>query len=369
MALVSMKKLLESANLNNYGQPAFNVNSVAQIKAIIEAHEILRAPVILQGAELSNGFMGGKEDFINSNIEDKKLGIKRISDAVKKYAVNSSVPVVLHLDHGKDFESVKAAIDGGYTSVMIDGSSLPFEENIKLTRKVVDYAKKYGVSVEGELGVLAGVEDEVFANKSTYTNPLQAYEFVKKTGVDALAISYGTKHGAVKGNNIKLRHEIIVAVKEIFNHENINCSIVSHGSSTVPKYIVDQINELGGNVNGAGGIPIEQLQKAIRCGVAKINVDTDIRLAITRNLREYFENNKNKRNNENIGGIYRLLQENKDVVDPRVFLTPIMNTIMFGDIPNEDVLDIVKCIEDGSKEIVCNLISLFGATGKSKFVK
>ena len=181
MALVSLKPVLDAASKYHYGQGAFNVNAVAQAKAVIEVHEMFRSPAILQGADLANGFMGGCTDFVHATLEDKRRGAKRIGDAVRAFGESASIPVVLHLDHGKDFESCKAAIDGGYTSVMIDGSSLPFAENVDLTREVVKYAHERGVSVEGELGVLAGVEDHVFAADSTYTNPLKAIEFFKKT--------------------------------------------------------------------------------------------------------------------------------------------------------------------------------------------
>ena len=193
--LVPLKPVLDAARKGGYAQGAFNVNAVCQAKAVIEAHETLRSAAILQGADLANALMGVRADFANGTVKDKIAGAKNIGDAVKKYGEDSPIPVVLHLDHGRDMESVKAAIAGGYTSVMIDGSSLPFEENIELTREVVKYAHPRGVSVEGELGVLAGVEDHVFAASSTYTNPLSAVDFVRKTKVDALAISYGTMHG------------------------------------------------------------------------------------------------------------------------------------------------------------------------------
>ena len=157
MALVPLKPVLDAARRGGYAQGAFNVNAVCQAKAVIEVHEMLRSAAILQGADLANAFMGGRADFANGTVEDKIVGARNIGDAVKKYGENSPVPVVLHLDHGRDMESVKAAIAGGYTSVMIDGSSLPLEENMELTREVVKYAHPRGVSVEGELGVLAGV--------------------------------------------------------------------------------------------------------------------------------------------------------------------------------------------------------------------
>ena len=180
--LVPMRVILEAADRNDFAQGAFNVNAVCQAKAVIKVHEMFRSPAILQGADLANGFMGGRTDFMNADLEDKKRGAKNIAEAVKKYGMDSPIPVALHLDHGKNLDSCKAAVEGGYTSVMIDGSSLPFEENVELTREVVKYAHERGVSVEGELGVLAGVEDHVFSADSTYTNPLSAIEFFRKTG-------------------------------------------------------------------------------------------------------------------------------------------------------------------------------------------
>ena len=165
--LVPMRAILEPVEKYHYAQGAFNVNAVAQAKAAVEIHEIFRSPAILQGADLANGFMGGRTDFMNATLEDKRRGALNIGEAVKRFAAQSTIPVALHLDHGRDFDSVKAAIAGGYTSVMIDGSSLPFEQNIELTREVVKYAHKRGVTVEGELGVLAGVEDHVFSTDST----------------------------------------------------------------------------------------------------------------------------------------------------------------------------------------------------------
>lgn len=369
MPLISLKPIIDASIRYGYGQGAFNVNAVAQAKAVIEAHEMFRSPAILQGADLANGFMGGCVDFTKATLEDKKRGAKRIADAVKKYGENSSIPVVLHLDHGRDFESCKAAIDGGYTSVMIDGSSLSFGENVELTREVVKYAHERGVSVEGELGVLAGVEDHVFAENSTYTNPLKAIEFFKKTEVDALAISYGTMHGASKGKNVKLRKEIPIAIRECMNHEGITGGLVSHGSSTVPQYIVNEINNLGGNIQNAYGISIEELVDAISCGINKINVDTDIRLAVTRNMKELFKVQPEKQNSASIGAIYQLLEQKKDQFDPRVFLPPIMDTVMFGTSKDDDVRDIVNCIERGVKEVVGTLIVQFGSYGKAPLIE
>ena len=367
--LVPMRAILAAADKYRYGQGAFNMNSVGQIEAAVRIHELLHSGAILQGAEASNAFMGGELDFMHGTIEAKKVGAKRIGDAVKRYGENSPVPIALHLDHGKNFDSCKAAIEGGYTSVMIDGSSLPFDENVELTREVVKYAHERGVSVEGELGVLAGVEDHVFSATSTYTNPLKAVEFFKKTGVDALAISYGTMHGASKGKNVKLRKEIVIAIKECMMHEGIFGVLVSHGSSTVPKYIVDEINALGGNIQNAHGISVDELKAAIPCGIGKINVDTDIRLAVTRNMKEFFHNYPEKRNSPSIGGVYKLLEEKKDQFDPRAFLPPIMDTVMYGNIPDEDVAALVAVIEKGVKEAIGTLIVQFGSFGKAPLVE
>ena len=294
--LVPMRAILDAADKNGYAQGAFNVNAVCQVKAAVDVHQILRSPAIIQGADLANGFMGGRTDFANSTLEDKKAGAKNIGAAVKKYAADSDIPVALHLDHGKNFDSCIAAIEGGYTSVMIDGSSLPFDENVELTREVVKYAHERGVTVEGELGVLAGVEDHVFAATSTYTNPLSAIDFFKKTGVDALAISYGTMHGANKGKNAVIRKEIAIAIKECMLHEGIEGYLVSHGSSTVPQYIVEEINALGGEITNAYGIDVDQLVEVSHCGINKINVDTDLRLAVTRNMKELFAKDAALRN-------------------------------------------------------------------------
>lgn len=369
MPLIPLRPLLEATVKYSFGQGAFNVNAVAQAKAAIEVHEMFRSAAILQGADLANGFMGGRTDFMNATLEDKKIGARNIANAVKKYGADSEIPIVLHLDHGRDFDSCVAAIEGGYTSVMIDGSSLPFKENIELTREVVKYAHARGVSVEGELGVLAGVEDHVFSASSTYTNPLDAVEFFQKTGVDALAISYGTMHGASKGKDVKLRKEIAIAIRECMNHLGIFGALVSHGSSTVPKYIVDEINDLGGELTNTYGISIEELKSAIPCGISKINVDTDIRLAVTRNMKELFAKYPEKRSSSSIGAIYELLESKKNQFDPRVFLPPIMDTVMYGNIPDDDVAAIVDCVERGVREVVGTLIVQFGSFGKAPLVE
>ena len=365
MSLVPLRPILDATDKYSYAQGAFNVNAVCQAEAVIRIHELFRSPAILQGADLANGFMGGRTDFMNATIEDKKIGARNIAAAVKKFAENSPIPIALHLDHGRDFDSVKAAIDGGYTSVMIDGSSLPLKDNIELTREVVKYAHERGVTVEGELGVLAGVEDHVFSEGSTYTNPMDAIRFFKETGTDALAISYGTMHGANKGKNAVVRKEIAIAVKECMRHEHIQGVLVSHGSSTVPKYIVDEINALGGNIQNAYGIPVEQLIEVSHLGIGKINVDTDIRLAVTRNIREFFVNNPSYRSDEHIGPIWELMEKNRAAFDPRVFLPPVMDTVMYGNVPSESVQILTDLIRKGVMEVVGTLIVQFGSVGKA----
>ena len=369
MPLVPLRPVLEAAEAHGYAQGAFNVNAVCQAKAVIEIHELLRAPAILQGADLANAFMGGRADFQNGTLEDKKKGAKNIAAAVKKYGEQSPIPVVLHLDHGRDFDSCVAAIEGGYTSVMIDGSSLPYEENVELTREVVKYAHPRGVSVEGELGVLAGVEDHVFAANSTYTNPLTAVDFLKKTGADALAISYGTMHGASKGKDVKLRREIPTAIRECLNHEGISAFLVSHGSSTVPQYIVNEINALGGDIQNAYGISKDELKAAIPCGIRKINVDTDIRLAVTRNLRELFRDFPQLKNDPVVGPVWKLLDEKRAAFDPRAFLPPIMDTVMYGTGEGPALAAVTGAIERGVREAVGTLIVEFGSVGRYPLVR
>ena len=369
MSLIPLRPILDATDKYNYAQGAFNVNACAQAEAVIRIHEIFRSPAILQGADLANGFMGGRIDFMNATIDDKIKGAKNIANAVIKAAKDSPIPIALHLDHGRDFESVKAAISGGYTSVMIDGSSLPLEENIELTREVVKYAHERGVTVEGELGVLAGVEDHVFSANSTYTNPLDALRFFKETKCDALAISYGTMHGANKGKNAVVRKEIAIAIKELLLHEGIHGVLVSHGSSTVPKYIVEEINALGGDIKDAYGIPLNQLIEVSHLGIGKINVDTDIRLAVTRNVREFFEKYPEMKKDQYISKVWELLNANPKAFDPRVYLPGIMDSVMYGNMPSDSVARLISVIKDGVMEVVGTLIVEFGQVGKAPLVK
>ncbi len=369
MPLIPLRPLLEATDRYGYAQGAFNVNMVAQAQAVVQIHDLFRSPAILQGADLANGFMGGCTDFLHATLEDKQKGAVNIAKAVQAAAATTSIPIALHLDHGKDIESVKAAIDGGYTSVMIDGSSLPLEQNIALTREVVKLAHAVGVTVEGELGVLSGVEDHVFSEHSTYTHPLDAIRFFRETKVDALAISYGTMHGANKGKDARVRKEIAIAIKECLRHEGIFGVLVSHGSSTVPAYLVDAINTLGGNITNAYGISLEQLKEVGKLGIGKINVDTDIRLAVTRNLRELFLLKPELTEDPRLNRMYQLLKAKPEAFDPRVFLPPIMDTVMYGTIPNRATEMVVNAVKQGVMEMVGTLIVEFGCVGKGPLVE
>ena len=367
--LVPMRAILEAADTYRYGQGAFNMNSFGQVEAAVRVHELLHSGAILQGAEASNAYMGGAEDFMHGTLEQKRKGAKALGDAVKACGAASPVPIALHLDHGKSLESVKACVEGGYTSVMIDGSSLPYEDNVALTREVVKYAHPYGVTVEGELGVLAGVEDHVFSATSTYTNPMQAIDFFKKTGCDALAISYGTCHGANKGKDTKIRREIALATKECMMHEGIHGFLVSHGSSTVPQEYVRQINEMGGQLENAFGIDVNQLVDVAHCGINKINVDTDIRLACTRNILKLFLSHPELQSSPAIGDIFARMRANPKNFDPRNYLQCMIDTVITGSIPNADVEKIVACMKDGVMEAIAPLLVQFGSYRKSELIQ
>ena len=364
MPYIKSKDILRYARDHKIAHGAFNVNAFCQAKAIIEACEELRCAAIIQVAEPGLAFIGGNPDFIHGTMEEKKLGAKRIASYVKKLAEKTFIPVSLHLDHGRSFETCKLCIQAGFNSVMIDGSALEYDENVALTKKVVQFAHKHDVSVEAELGVLAGVEDHVFAETSTYTNPLTAIDFLKKTGVDLLAISYGTKHGDVKGDNVKLRKEIAIATMENMLHEKIDAVLVSHGSSLVPQYIVNEINALGGNVHGHG-IPIEQLKEVIPSGISKINMDTDIRLATTRNILEWFESHPEKKEGSKI---YPLLVEKRESFEYRYYLKEYINELETNKGITGELKDIIPLMEKAVKEIVLTANVEFGSIGDAYYI-
>ena len=283
MALVTTKEMFKKAYAGGYAIGAFNINNMEIIQAITEAAEETKSPVILQVSAGARKY--AKHEYL----------VALAQAAIK----DSGVDLALHLDHGADFEICKACIDGGFTSVMIDGSHHAYEDNIALTKKVVEYAHERGVVVEGELGILAGVEDEVVADKSSYTRPEEVEDFVTRTGVDSLAISIGTSHGAFKftpkqcTRNEKgilvpppLRFDILEEIEKRLPE----FPIVLHGASSVPQDLVAEINALGGKMPDAVGIPEEQLRQAAKMAVCKINIDSDIRVALTAGIRRVFAN-------------------------------------------------------------------------------
>lgn len=269
MALVNTKEMFKKAYEGNYAIGAFNVNNMEIIQGIVAAAQAENSALILQVS-------AGARKYANP------LYLRKLVEAAVE---ETGLPIALHLDHGDTFELCKSCIDDGFTSVMIDGSHLPFEENIALTKKVVEYARPRNVTVEAELGQLAGVEDDVnvSAENASYTNPDQAIEFVERTGCDSLAIAIGTSHGAYKfAGEAKLRYDIL---EEITNRLP-GYPLVLHGaSSVIPKYL-DMCNEYGGSIPGAKGVPEEMLRKAAQYGVCKINVDTDLRMAMTAAIRK-----------------------------------------------------------------------------------
>ncbi|MBV1708314.1 MAG: class II fructose-1,6-bisphosphate aldolase [Erysipelothrix sp.] len=273
MGLVSTKEMFKKAYEGGYAIGAFNVNNMEIIQAIVEAANELKSPVILQVSS-------GARKYANPTY---------LTKLVEAAVLESDIPIALHLDHGDTFELCKQCIDSGFTSVMIDGSHLPYEENITLTRKVVEYAHAHGVTVEGELGQLAGVEDDVNVSDEDahYTNPDQVEDFVKRTGVDSLAIAIGTSHGAFKfkpGQEPKLRFDILEEIERRLPE----FPIVLHGASSVSQEYVKIINDNGGKLADAIGIPEDMLRQAAKSAVCKINIDSDLRLAMTAGIREVF---------------------------------------------------------------------------------
>jgi fructose-bisphosphate aldolase class II len=301
LGLVNTREMFKKAVKGGYAIPAYNFNNMEQLQAIIKACVETKSPVILQVSK-------GARDYANINL------LRNMARGATEYAheLGYDIPVVLHLDHGDSFETCKDCIDNGFSSVMIDGSHFPYDENVALTKKVVEYAHKFDVTVEGELGVLAGIEDDVVAEHSTYTQPEEVIDFVSKTGVDSLAISIGTSHGANKFKPEQctrnadgvlipppLRFDILADIEK----QLPGFPIVLHGSSSVPAQYVKMINENGGALKDSVGIPEEQLRKAAKSAVCKINIDSDGRLAMT-------------------GTIRKVMAEKPGEFDPRKYLGP-----------------------------------------------
>ena len=279
LGFVNTREMFAKAMKEGYAVPAYNFNNMEQLQAIITACTESRSPVILQVSK-------GARKYADATLL-RYMGRGAI-EMMK--TLGKPVPVALHLDHGDSFELCKDCIDSGFSSVMIDGSALPYEENVALTKKVVDYAHQFDVTVEGELGVLAGIEDEVSAEHHTYTDPAMVEDFVKRTGVDSLAISIGTSHGAYKfkvkpGESVPpLRFDILAEVEKRLP----GFPIVLHGASSVDQNAVATINKYGGKLENAVGVPEEQLRKAAKSAVCKINVDSDGRLVMTAAIRKVF---------------------------------------------------------------------------------
>jgi fructose-bisphosphate aldolase class II len=280
LGFVNTREMFKDAMKNGYAVPAYNFNNMEQLQAIITACVKSRSPVILQVSK-------GAREYANPTL---LRWMAKGAIEMMKEITDKPIPVALHLDHGDSFELCKSCIDNGFSSVMIDGSHLPYEENVKLTRQVVEYAHKYDVTVEGELGVLAGIEEHVSSEKSHYTNPDDVEDFVKKTGVDSLAISIGTSHGAYKfkvkpGEPIPpLRFDILEEIEKRIP----GFPIVLHGASSVLQEYIEMINKYGGKIENAVGIPEEQLRRAAKSAVCKINIDSDGRLVMTAIIRKIF---------------------------------------------------------------------------------
>jgi len=281
MALVTMKEILEDASRRSYGVGAFNINNLEFLQAIIEAAEEENSPVIIA---VSEGAM--------------KYGwVELLSSMVRTAAINTKVPVALHLDHGKNFDKILAAIRYGFTSIMIDASDKSYEENVKLTKEVVKLAHPIGITVEAELGRLLGKEDEVESDVAIYTDPDDAKRFVEETGIDALAVAVGTSHGAYKfKGEAKLDIERIKKINSL-----TGVPLVLHGASGVPHELVEEAQKYGAVLKGARGVPDEEIKKAIGAGIRKINIDTDLRISFLLGVRKY-------------------LSEHPEIFDPRKYL-------------------------------------------------
>ncbi len=286
LGLVNTKEMFEGAVKGGYAIPAYNFNNMEQLQAIVQACVETKSPVILQVSK-------GARNYANATL------LRNMARGAVEYAkeLGHEIPIALHLDHGSDFEICKACIDNGFSSVMIDGSHHSYDDNVALTKKVVEYAHKFDVTVEGELGVLAGIEDDVVAEKSTYTKPEEVEDFVSKTGVDSLAISIGTSHGANKfkpeqctknEDGILIPPPLRFDILEEIEKRLPGFPIVLHGASSVPVEYVNTINEYGGSLKDSVGIPEQQLRKAAGLAVCKINIDSDGRLAMTAAVRKVF---------------------------------------------------------------------------------
>jgi len=280
LGLANTRDMFSRAMAGGYAIPAYNFNNLEQLQAIVTACVETGSPVIVQVSK-------GARDYANQTM----LRFMAMGAVAMAREMGSNIPICLHLDHGDSFELCKSCVDSGFSSVMIDGSHLPYDENVALTRQVVEYAHRFDVSVEGELGVLAGIEDEVSAEHSTYTRPEEVEDFVMKTGVDSLAISIGTSHGAYKFKTGQAVPPLRFDILEEIEKRIPGFPIVLHGASSVVQEYVALINQYGGRMEGAVGIPEDQLRRAAASAVCKINIDSDGRLVVTAKVREYLAQN------------------------------------------------------------------------------
>lgn len=301
LGFVNTREMFAKAMTGGYAVPAYNFNNMEQLQAIILACLETQSPVILQISK------GAREYADETMLRYMGQGSVEMMKRMAREKGLKEIPIALHLDHGADFEICQSCVDNGFSSIMIDGSALSYEENVAVTKKVVEYACQFDVTVEGELGVLKGVEDDVSSEASHYTKPEDVEDFVKKTSVDSLAISIGTSHGVYKfkpGTNPKIRLDILAEIEKKIP----DFPIVLHGSSSIPQEYVAMVNKYGGDLAAAIGIPEEQLREAAKSAVCKINIDSDGRLVMT-------------------GVIRKILMEDKKVVDPRKYLGPARDAL------------------------------------------
>ena len=365
--LTPLAAVLSAAEkVSQQGEPAavgaFNVNFFTQAKGVLEGLRRADAPTIIQASKGANRFQGGPD---------------KIFYMVTKAMENSEhkLPVALHLDHG-NVEKGEECADSGYTGIMIDASDEEFPLNVAITRGMVAYGHPRGVGVEGEYGQLSGIEEDIVHQETVYANPEKVVEFFKETAADALAVAYGTSHGPNKGSNIdEVRTDIVRDSYQNMVEAGLNDDhfLVGHGSSTVPQKLVQEINELGGNLQGAQGVPLDKLEEGISYGLRKINIDTDLRLGITATTRKFFKDNPSAAESETLGGAKRVLDEQLDVIDPRDYLGEVKPFDILREPPEEcgvqAFVDLMALIQERIAKHVEFLVNEFGIAGHADAVE
>lgn len=362
--LAAVLKAAEKAS--QQGEPmaigAFNVNFYTQAEGVLEGLRRADAPAIIQASKGANKFQGGPDKIFYM-----------VTKAME--TTDHKRPVTLHLDHGNP-EKGEQCVDSGYTGIMIDASEEEFPVNVAITRGMVAYAHPRGVGVEGEYGQLSGVEEDIAVQETVYADPARVPVFFKKTSADALAIAYGTSHGPNKGTNINdLKTEIVKQSYQNLVNEGMNddCFLVGHGSSTVPQELVQEINELGGALKGAQGVPLDKIKEGIAYGLRKINIDTDLRLGITATTRKFFRDNPSAAKCDALKGVKKALDEQLDVIDPRDYLGVVEPFDILRDPPEEsgvqEFIDLMALIKERIAKHVEFLVNEFGCAGKSGLVE